>query len=88
MALDPIDSPVLKCAIFGRTASQSAVSTVRLLQLYGSHLVDVPVTDAKAFQFTHLECGTCILIAMSGKQYLGTQMVTATVAGTRVELKP
>jgi hypothetical protein len=87
LGLGAVDGPVPDCAIMGRISGQRTVATVRLLQLFGSYLVDVPVTAAKTFQFMHLECGTYLLVAMNGKQYLGTQVVTATVSGTHVDLK-
>jgi hypothetical protein len=40
------------------------------MQLVGLRLGDVPVTPANTFQFMHVECGTYLLVAMSGKQYL------------------
>lgn len=87
LELGAVDGPVPDCAILGKTSGQGTASTVRLLQLFGLHLVDVPLTAAKTFQFMHLECGTYLLVAMSGKQYLGSQVVTATGYGAHVDLK-
>ena len=85
--LGAVDGPVPDCAIMGRVSGSAPARTVRLLQLFGPYLVDVPVAAARTFQVMHLKCGTYLLVAMSGKQCLGTRLVTATVSGTHVDLK-
>jgi len=45
---------------------------VRLLQLFGSYLTDVPVSPAQTFQFMHLECGKYLLVAVGAKQRVST----------------
>jgi len=85
--LDPADTVAPECAVLGKVSAQAGVATVRLLQLFGTYLVDVPVSPEDTFPFMHLPCGTYLLIAISRSQCLGTERVTATVAGTRVDLK-
>jgi hypothetical protein len=57
------------------------------VQLFGSHVVDVPVTATNTFRFVGVECGAYLLLAMRGKECLGTQTLTATVSGTPIALK-
>jgi hypothetical protein len=87
LRLGAVDGHVPDCAILGRISGPRAALTVRLLQLFGPHLVDAPVTADRTFQFMHLDCGTYLLIGMDGKQRVGTQVVTATVSGTRALLE-
>ena len=87
MRLGAVDAAVPKCAITGRVTGRIAVPRMRLLQLFGRYLVDVPVTASGTFQFAGIECGTYLLVAMGKEQCLGTEVVTATVSATPVTLK-
>jgi hypothetical protein len=80
------DVPVPDCAIFARITGQAEVRRVRLMQLFGRYLVDVPAIAAKTVDFRHLVCGDYMLIAMGATGCLGTQVVRTTPAATRVDL--
>lgn len=87
LGLGAVDGPVPDCTILGQVTGKSSPERVRLVQLFGSHVVDVPVTATNTFRFVGVECGAYLLLAMRGKECLGTQTLTATVSGTPIALK-
>ncbi len=74
------------CAVMGRIASRTEISRLRLISLFGRHIVDVPADSTNAFQFRNLECGLYLLIAMGNKECLGTQIVKASILPPRLDL--
>ena len=86
MRIAAMEVPWPSCAIIGRVSGQSAVSRVRLIQLYGRYVVDAPANVGKTVDFLGLECGDYLLVAMGAKGCLGTEVVRASMAGTRADL--
>jgi len=60
---------------------------MRLIQLFGAYLTDVPLKDDGSFQFRNLSCGQYMVIAMSPKGCSGMKIATARVLAERFEMK-
>jgi hypothetical protein len=86
MRIGALEAPVPSCAIVGRISGQAEVRRVRLVQLFGRYVVDVPASAARTVDFRGLQCGDYLLVAMGAKGCLGTEVVRASMAGTRVDL--
>jgi hypothetical protein len=86
MKLGTMEVPLHPCSIAGRIVPKDGVRRIRLLELFGSYLTDVPVVDG-AFRFQNLECGDYMLIVMSSKRCLATMMSHATMIGSNVDIR-
>jgi hypothetical protein len=86
MRVGAVDGPVPSCAIFAQVTGQTQVQRVRLVQLFGRYMVDVPLSAAKTADFRSLSCGDYMLVAMGAAGCLGTKIVRAAMVGTRVDL--
>lgn len=81
MRLGAMEAPVPTCSILGRIDpgrdTSGGPARLRLLQLFGDYLVDVPIA-AGGFEFTNLECGDYMVIAMGQNGCIGTKIVRTT----------
>ena len=74
------------CRIDGHVAPPP-VSGMRAIQIFGSYMVDIPVTSKGTFQLEHLECGDYLLVARRGKECIGTKLIRITPNTTKVEMR-
>lgn len=77
MKLGVMETPPPHCSVAGRVSPASARS-VRLLQLFGSYMADVPVSSTGSFEFRGVECGDYLLVAISQDHCIGTRLFRAT----------
>jgi hypothetical protein len=87
MKLGAVENEILPCSVVGDIAPATDIVRVRLIQLFGSYLTDVPLKPGGAFEFRNLACGEYMLLAMGPKGCLGTKTTTARVLPARVEMK-
>lgn len=87
MKIGRMDNEINPCSIIGRVASTDSLIRMRLVQLFGAYLVDVPFSADGSFQFRNLTCGEYMVIAMSAKGCVGIKMATARVLAQRFEMK-
>jgi hypothetical protein len=87
MKLGAVENEILPCSVVGDIAPATDIMRVRLIQLFGSYLTDVPLKLGGAFEFRNLACGEYMLVAMGPKGCVGTKTTTARVLPTRVEMK-
>lgn len=87
MKIGRMDNEINPCSIIGRVSPTESLIRMRLVQLFGSYLADVPSTADGSFQFRNLTCGEYMVIAMSAKGCMGIKMATARVLAERFEMK-
>jgi hypothetical protein len=87
MKLGVMETPLPNCLIKGEVIPSDGAERVRLLQLFGSYSVDVPVTPGGMFRFEDIECGDYMLVAVNQKRCVGTEMARAATAGTNVHMR-
>jgi len=71
------DNVAPTCAVYGHVAGEAEISHVRLLQMFGSKLIDVPLDEKRNFDFRRVGCGDYILVLMARSSCLGTLKVHA-----------
>jgi hypothetical protein len=76
LQLSALEGPDPTCAVYGHLAG-GAISRVRLLELFGSRSIDVPLDAARNFDFRGVACGDYLLVTVGPKSCLGTLMVQA-----------
>lgn len=91
MKLGAIDGPVPGCSLIGRIdpgrEPRRAPTRLRLLQLFGDYLVDVPISSGGDFEFRKLECGDYMLILMGHEGCIGTRAVRTPSLPHRLTVK-
>ncbi len=75
------------CSIIGSVPPQFKALRMRVVQLFGTYLTDVPLDAQQRFQVRNLSCGDYLLIAMQASKLLGTMVVKATVLPSAFEMK-
>jgi hypothetical protein len=85
MKLGVMEVPPPRCSIMGSVTKESGITRIRLLQLFGTHSIDVPASADGSFRFQNLECGDYMLIAIDLKGCVSTKMSRATVGGTHTD---
>lgn len=79
------DNIPMSCSIRGTVTPSTVVSRMRVIQLFGSYSVDVPLVNG-AFEFHDLKCGDYMLVAMGHKECLGSRMARAAPIATQSDL--
>jgi hypothetical protein len=87
MKLGSMEAPAPRCSIVGHVVPGDAALRIRSTRLFGSYHADVPIAPDGSFAFRNLECGDYMLIAMGGKECLGTRTARATVIGARADIQ-
>jgi hypothetical protein len=75
MHIGAMDFASEPCSMEGRVSPIVNGVTIRLLELFGSTLVDVPMKSDGSFKFLNLECGDYMLMAVAPTGCLGLQFV-------------
>jgi PEGA domain len=75
------DNIPTSCSIRGSVVPSATVTRVRLVQLFGTYSVDVPINKG-AFEFHDLKCGDYMLVAMGMKECVASRMARASPVAT------
>jgi len=86
LPLGAVEGPVPTCAIYGRIASPVTASHVRLMELFGARLIDVPLEGASTFAFRSVACGTYLLVVTGPGSCLATMVVKASATMPRLDI--
>jgi len=78
LQMGEIGGPDASCAIYGHVAGGTVISHLRLTQMFGSRLIDVPLDSARSFAFRSIACAPYLLVIVGPHACLGTMAVTAT----------
>lgn len=65
------------CAVYGHISGSSAISYVRLQEIFGSRSTDVPLSEGRRFDFRSITCGDYLLVVVGQSGCLGTLAVPA-----------
>jgi hypothetical protein len=87
MRLGKLEVSPRPCAIKGSVISDDKAVRVRVVQLFGSYVADVPLSNENRFDIPNLECGDYLLMAFGTGRLIGTLPATASVKQTVVEMK-
>jgi hypothetical protein len=86
LRLGAVDGPVPACSVVGSVSPAKGVTRVRILQMFGSYVADVPLNSAGSFRFQDLECGKYVVIVMAGANCVGTRITTAQISPQHLHL--
>jgi hypothetical protein len=78
MKLGAYEAPPITCSILGRLSPVQTGVSVRLLQVFGDQLVDVPAKLDGSFELQNVECGDYILMALGPDGCRGIQFARLT----------
>jgi hypothetical protein len=84
--MEDVEPPA--CLIFGSIPRDVKAVRIRVVQLFGSYVTDVPVDEHRQFEVRDLDCGDYLLIAMERTKFLGTMVVRSSTMPTRIEMHP
>jgi hypothetical protein len=85
MKLGAIEVEPAPCAILGRASAP--IGWIRVMQIFGSYVADVPAREGGHFEVRNLACGDYLLIAMAPGKFLGTMTTRAMTLPTPIEMK-
>jgi len=74
------------CSIVGDIPPDSKITRMRIVEIEGSYLRDVPIEPNGKFQFRNLNCGDYLVVAMERFKLAGTMITKAEVMGPRLKL--
>jgi hypothetical protein len=86
MRLGAMEAPVPRCSVGGLLVPESVAVRIRLMELFGFYVTDVPVMPGGAFEFRNLECGDYMLIMMGPNGCVGTKITRAGVTPGRLAI--
>lgn len=91
MKLGAMEGPAPTCSLAGWVQQAQhpgqVLTRLRLLQLFGQYLVDVPIGDGGEFQFTNLGCGDYMMIVLGPEGCIGTKITRTPVRTSPLILK-